>query len=361
MVVFLKTSEEAICNDPLKCAFSFTKLLPTITAIDKEWDASLNEWTIKLSGTEFTGNASTSMLSVGGIEQPAVAVLPTTAVFKVTNAPSSKLTGVRLHLDIGIPEGDRTLLDQGVTLTPKFVGISSNKGSPGGSVIVLNVQGVGSADKVSDITFTDAEGADKSLCSNHSTIAYGKIQCSTHPVSIPADSEIKIKVDSAAPAELCANTDPAQCKFEQTNTSMPVISNATIASASTIQITGTDFFESGYQTIVEFGGVTADNVTVSATSIIAKWIKGVPVVANATAPILSFEKLNTTDLMSVTHFASGKINIANALEITAATKDSTCSFSGGCPFEVSAKGLSTLMRGDPKNNFITICDRKCIF
>jgi hypothetical protein len=99
----------------------------------------------------------------------------------------------------------------------------------------------------------------------------------------------------------------------------------------------------------------------SATSIVAKWIKGVPVVANATAPILFFEKLNTTDNMSVTHFASGQINISNALEITAASSDLTCSFSGGCPFEVSAKGLSTLMRGDPENNFITICDRKCIF
>ena len=357
----MKTSEEAICNDPLKCAFSFTKLLPNITAIDKEWDASTNVWNLKLSGTEFSGNASTSMLSVGGIEQPVVTVLPSTALFKVTNSPSSKLTGIRLYLDIGIPEGDRSLLDQGVTLTPKFVGISSNQGSPGGSVIVLNVQGVGSADKVSDITFTDAEGADKSLCENHSTISYGKIQCRTNPVTIPADSEIKILVDSSAPAEVCANTDTAQCKFEQTNSSMPVITNATIASASTIQITGTDFFESGYQTTVEFGGVVADNVTVSKTSIVAKWTKGVPVVANATAPIVSFEKLNTTDLMSVTHFASGKINIANALEITAATTDMTCSFNGGCPFEVSAKGLSTLMRGDPENNFITICDRKCIF
>jgi len=52
------------------------------------------------------------------------------------------------------------MLDDGVVLTPKFVGISSNKGSLGGSVIVLNVQGVGSADVVSDVTFTDAEGAD---------------------------------------------------------------------------------------------------------------------------------------------------------------------------------------------------------
>jgi len=96
-------------------------------------------------------------------------------------------------------------------LAPKFVGISSNKGSIGGSVIVLNVQGIGSADTVSDITFTDSEGADKSLCANHSTIAYGKIECRTNLVSIPAASEIKILVDSSAPAEVCANTNTASC------------------------------------------------------------------------------------------------------------------------------------------------------
>jgi hypothetical protein len=143
---------------------------------------------------------------------------------------------------------------------------------------------------------------------------------------------------------------------------MPVISEATISSASTIQFTGTDFFESGYLNTVEFGGVKADNVTIeSATSIVAKWIKGVPVVVNATAPILFFEKLDTTDQMSVVHYASGQVNISNALEITAASTDLTCSFNGGCPFDVSAKGLSTLLRGDPENNFVTICDRKCIF
>jgi len=60
-----------------------------VTAIEKEWDASENVWTIKLTGTEFSGDASTSMLSVAGIEQPAVAVLPTTAVFKITNALNS--------------------------------------------------------------------------------------------------------------------------------------------------------------------------------------------------------------------------------------------------------------------------------
>jgi hypothetical protein len=100
---------------------------------------------------------------------------------------------------------------------------------------------------------------------------------------------------------------------------------------------------------------------VSDSSIVSKWIKGVPVVVNATSPILYFEKLNTTDEMSVVHYASGQINISNALDITGATNDLACSFNGGCQFEVQAKGLATLFRGDPENNFITICDRKCIY
>ena len=94
-------------------------------------------------------------------------MLPTTAVFKVTNASSRKLDDVKFYLDIGIPEigvimPNRRIKNYypSISMTPKFVGISSNKGSLGGSIIVLNVQGVGSADAVSDITFTDAEGAD---------------------------------------------------------------------------------------------------------------------------------------------------------------------------------------------------------
>lgn len=96
-------------------------------------------------------------------------------------------------------------------------------------------------------------------------------------------------MNAADPAVECANTDTTKCVFEQTDTGMPVISNATISTASTITLIGTDFFTTGYTTVVEFGGVKADNVTVSsALSIEAKWTKGVPVVANATAPILYF-------------------------------------------------------------------------
>ena len=231
------------------------------------------------------------MLEIGGVEQPAMVIAPSTAQFKITNTPSKDVKNVRMYLDIGIPEGDRSILDAGVSLTPKFVGISSNKGSKGGSTIVLNVQGVGSADKVQDITYVDAEGDDKSLCANHSTISYGKIECTTNPGAIPAASVVKVLVTTGGTAAECVNTlDNNACSFEQTDTDMPVITNATISSASEITFIGTGFFETGYSPVVEFGGVNADNITVTSTSVTAKWIKGVPVVPNATHPTMYFTK-----------------------------------------------------------------------
>lgn len=246
LLVYLKTSEEAVCKDGQECKYSFTNVLPNITAIAPEWDTTTLAWNIKISGTSFTGDASSSMLTVGGIEQPAVAVLPSTAVFKVTNAPTSVLKAVRLFLDIGIPDGDRTLLDEGVVMTPKFVGISSSKGSKGGSNIVLNVQGVGSQETVHDIKYTNSDGASTSLCKNHSVISYGKIECQTFNVAIPADTPIEIFMTATSTAEVCASGVNATCNYEATDVGMPVITNASIASAGTIQFTGTDFISTGF-------------------------------------------------------------------------------------------------------------------
>ena len=44
-----------------------------------------------------------------------------------------------MYFDIGLPGGDLDMFNKGVLLTPKFVGLLSNEGSPGGSKIVLNV------------------------------------------------------------------------------------------------------------------------------------------------------------------------------------------------------------------------------
>ena len=79
-------------------------------------------------------------------------VLATTAVFKITDVWFGAVKNVRMYFDVGLPASNGTLFDDGIQLTPKFVGLLNTiTGSPGGSTIVLNVQGVGRNDTVSTI------------------------------------------------------------------------------------------------------------------------------------------------------------------------------------------------------------------
>ena len=75
MLVFLKTSEEAACVNPL-CQYTFTDVIPTITTVEPEWDLQNSVWTIKVSGTDFTGTAETTELSINGVVQTTTAVVP---------------------------------------------------------------------------------------------------------------------------------------------------------------------------------------------------------------------------------------------------------------------------------------------
>jgi hypothetical protein len=59
-----------------------------------------------------------------------------------------------------------------MTLTPKFVSISPNSGSIGGSLITAVVPGAGSS-----ATIVDSTGA--SICSTVKLTAYGVIECKT--------------------------------------------------------------------------------------------------------------------------------------------------------------------------------------
>jgi len=44
--------------------------------------------------------------------------------------------------------------------------------------------------------------------------------------------------------------------------------------------------------------------------------------------------------------------------VTASSSGLECSFAGGCDYEITAKGLSTLLK-DKKNHFVTVCDQVC--
>lgn len=49
---------------------------------------------------------------------------------------------MKLYFDVGVPKGNELLIPE-IELTPKLVSFSVQTGSPGGSLIIANVQGVG--------------------------------------------------------------------------------------------------------------------------------------------------------------------------------------------------------------------------
>ena len=55
------------------------------------------------------------------------------------------------------------------------------------------------------------------------------------------------------------------------------------------------------------------------------------------------------------HYATNAVTLTNPLSVTASTTGLECSFAGGCDYEITAKGLSTLLK-DTTNNYVTVCD-----
>jgi hypothetical protein len=206
MLVFLKTSEEAACTNP-KCQYKFTNQIPTLTKIEKEWDGSNNYWTVKITGTEMTGTKTSTELHVNGKIQETLAVVPQQALFKVSNVDDLGLKNMKVYFDIGVPKG-RDILTPELKLTAKLVSFNVQTGSPGGSLIIANVQGVGSKTIIKDLVY----GGSKSMCKTVTVKSYGKVECLTHAKEIPTGSEMSFKLgDNSVVA--CGNSDKTKCHY----------------------------------------------------------------------------------------------------------------------------------------------------
>ena len=144
---------------------------------------------------------------------------------------------------------------------------------------------------------------------------------------------------------------------------MPAVTAAVLTDSATITFTGNNFLMTGYDAKASFNSLWADEVTViDATSAIAKWNKGVPVVSSETVPQLKFVKTSGRRILAegqsdspLAHFASNSATLTNPLSITQSSSELECSFAGGCAYEITAKGLSTLLK-DNQNNYVTVCD-----
>lgn len=144
MLVFLKTSEEAVCVPNDTCAWTYTSTIPEVLDMVSAWDETNHYWTVVVTGTGFTGTAATTELNVNGRPQTTLSVDSTRAVFRVTNITSWTLYNINIYFDLGFPKGyDTVVRARNLTLSPRLVSVSPNTGSTGGSLLTARLEGLG--------------------------------------------------------------------------------------------------------------------------------------------------------------------------------------------------------------------------
>jgi hypothetical protein len=223
--------------------------------------------------------------------------------------------GLRVFFEKGNGLG-ASVLEAGLTLTPKLTEVSPSTGSAGGSIIVATVHGVGK--NTQGVNLVDTAGAP--ICEKVVIPKYSRVECHTK-AAVMASAMLKVRV--GADDHACANSNTAKCSYEQKAAGFPAVSAVAKSDASTVTFTGTDFFTSGYDGKASFGGHEATSVTItSATSAAATFAKGVPTVAAAEAPKLWFVKTTRRRALAAvteskeTHFAVNTETLANPLTIT---------------------------------------------
>jgi len=137
LIVFLKTSEEAVCTGANDCEYRFTGTVPEVTSMDAVWDETNKYWTVEVTGTGMTGTPATTELNVNGRKQETISVTATKTVFKITDIDGFVLKNMNVYFDVGLPKGyDTVVKGKTLTLSPKLVSVNPNYGSVGGALIV---------------------------------------------------------------------------------------------------------------------------------------------------------------------------------------------------------------------------------
>jgi len=99
-------------------------------------------------------------------------------------------------------------------------------------------------------------------------------------------------------------------------------------------------------------------VATDSQTIVATYDLGVPIAATETIPVLYFQKTDSSERI----YAHNEEHTAiNELVVSTSTSGVQCSFAGGCEFEVTSTGLASMIKANPHDNHISICDEICEF
>lgn len=121
---------------------------------------------------------------------------------------------------------------------------------------------------------------------------------------------------------------------------------------------GSNFFTRGYTANSSYAGIFADQVTIdSATQVTATWALGIPPLGQEIVPSLWFNETGA----EVRHYANISSSVSKPLTLASGYTGLSCSFAGGCNLQINSEGLSTILKNDSANSFISVCDEKCEF
>jgi hypothetical protein len=141
-----------------------------------------------------------------------------------------------------------------------------------------------------------------------------------------------------------------------------VIETVAKTSDTNVLVSGKNF-PAGYNAVVTYQGVSATVTTYTATAVDADFsaVKGVPFSKLASAPTLVFkEKASKYYSIGSRNFkaADGDVKLLNAIPAAPTAKAISCSYAGGCNYEITGAGFAASL-SNPANK-ITICGNPCV-
>jgi hypothetical protein len=99
LIVFLKTSEEAVCEPKAKCVFTWNSFIPEIQGVELIFNNADNVWQLKVTGIDFSGDTTTTELMIGNTRQPTSLQTTTEAIFTINDVQSQSLDQIMLYFD----------------------------------------------------------------------------------------------------------------------------------------------------------------------------------------------------------------------------------------------------------------------
>ena len=178
LIIFSGTYEEGNCEMNNACQFTFIEVdeLPEVTGeAAAVFDSASGEYTIVIPVQGNTDAAEDIEFMLAGAPQTIKSASATEVVVQVDSLESGLAPNTMdLYFPVGLPKG-YPHLDAGVSFEPKLIALSSNEGSPAGSIIRAAVKGVGINDSVT--LFNAATGQD--VCQSAKVTEYGVLECMT--------------------------------------------------------------------------------------------------------------------------------------------------------------------------------------